>query len=463
MQGAPAPDQIKNSDALVALETARQSSQALPALSVGALVRLEVRANPEQGFGTLFYRGLLLAAVLPDFLKTGDSFVARVEDAASPVVLKIVDLNKQSSTSGTNSAPAAPASAELQSDLASLLRTISSFAQESSQNETSGENASIPAEAEKFLADLEINALENYPQELAKGLEKSASGTLSALLETAARELESTLRTVAAINSLRALRADLGTLLGSKEIPRAVTQNVLEKLLQYTQEQPGDGRKALQKSIEATVTLLRRFPAADIREALARVITNADAALTEVNKQQSFSEAAREDLTRLSQSLHASASTQTALARLNPLMQSLGEAPLLFFPFLRDGHFAHAGIVVHPEVARERQHGAGSEGRENPQERSADEHSFRRVRVSAPLPNMGRIDADIAYRQNEIMLHITAPSDEVAQFFEAHYSDLAEALQGIGLELTEFKSRAGAAQDSAPSWTSPGKPVVVIA
>ena len=117
---------------------------------------------------------------------------------------------------------------------------------------------------------------------------------------------------------------------------------------------------------------------------------------------------------------------------LNSVLQSLGEPALVLFPFLLQGFLAQANIWIDNDASK---HGSG-----NAKDASGKSLPFQKIRTAVSLPNLGLIDVNIAYRDKEMMLHLTSEDAEVSEFLESQTPMLTSILEAGGYENIQIRT-----------------------
>ena len=134
---------------------------------------------------------------------------------------------------------------------------------------------------------------------------------------------------------------------------------------------------------------------------------------------------------------------QEVLNRLNPLMQHLGEPALVLVPALQDGRLARWEIVPHPRRVDEEDERDSS---------SRSNASLQKVQLSLELPNLGRIQVDLAHRKGEVLLNLTLESTSAQNFVSQHLDSLEKTFRELGYEKTQLSARQGTIETIRPPW-----------
>jgi len=146
--------------------------------------------------------------------------------------------------------------------------------------------------------------------------------------------------------------------------------------------------------------------------------------------------AAQEETTSLSlqtlRSIDSLLSTDRALAQIAPLMRQLGGPISILFPAILQGLLSKIEITVPPP----------NQGLEADSENSQSPTvliPFSRVLISIPLPNLGRVDVDIAHRPGELLANILCERELTTRYLEKRIGNLSTSLQGLGFSSTTLR------------------------
>ncbi|MDR2337379.1 MAG: flagellar hook-length control protein FliK [Deltaproteobacteria bacterium] len=125
--------------------------------------------------------------------------------------------------------------------------------------------------------------------------------------------------------------------------------------------------------------------------------------------------------------------TQNTTLNLNPMLQAAGEPALILFPFLLHGLLANANIFVNQDQDANAQQFEDSAT-------SNSKIPFQKIQVTLPLPNLGLVEINIAYRQAEMWLNLTAEQQEVINFLATQTPLLKSILEANGFKDIEIQT-----------------------
>lgn len=126
-------------------------------------------------------------------------------------------------------------------------------------------------------------------------------------------------------------------------------------------------------------------------------------------------------LNRVSQLVHS----QDTLLRMIPVIKSLGEPVLMLFPFII------GGFLTRGQISFSTSHHDGRDTQSSSQGTGAAE-LFSRIKIVLPLPSLGDVLVDAAYRPGEMLLNFGLENSDAATFFESRCVDLRRILQALG-------------------------------
>ncbi len=142
--------------------------------------------------------------------------------------------------------------------------------------------------------------------------------------------------------------------------------------------------------------------------------------------EQSFNQVDSETLRRVG-SLVAS---QEALQRMMPMMKTLGEPALMLFPFIVGNLMHKAQMSFYSPTESERE--------ANPHRNGEAQQLFSRIKLLIPLPGMGRVLVDVAYRPGEMLLNLGFEQQSVAEFIETKTTELRRIFNSIGYSKNQI-------------------------
>lgn len=473
---------IQNSGAQttqVRIESSALAGRIAPTINVGDVLRLNVRQN-NGGKGLLYYQGIMIKAQIPPELAVGDKMLAQVQqNGEAQVLLKILDVSKSTQPQALLPRTAVD---QLSQQLTSLIQNSKGpLFQSASPMPLAAALAELPAEnlakLEKVFSSLQPETgLPNASQAL-KQLRASVDGSLVTTLKEAAESLRSLAEKYVqtpAERTLNYLRTELTNLLEQEPVDRQFVLRQVDKLIDGLRREIGldgdspDGfftkfgthtdaanRKRGEVLFETLGRVLEDLKQgkSDKPEALRRHLEAAlrqlDTAEVDQPKQQTDSVRSAADLLRLASRLDQLAASQESLNQLNPLMHALGEPALVLFPFLFQGLLSHSEVTIDPYRGGRK---SGQNRRDDEDGEKGDATPYQRVQVSVPLPQLGTIDVDVAHRDKEILVRLTADDPEIVTFLEAQFENLAAILHREGFERSELTAHLGRNERTAPHW-----------
>lgn len=126
---------------------------------------------------------------------------------------------------------------------------------------------------------------------------------------------------------------------------------------------------------------------------------------------------------KLTQQIEALLAGQEALHQVNPLLQSLGEPSMLMIPVLIGGIVTPLEVLLRPPYV---------ESDHESQRRQKAQSQYTRVDLHLTLPRLGRLSAALAFRGQEILLHIGAENRATAELIASRQGDLEVLLKARG-------------------------------
>lgn len=447
-----------------------------PALNIGDVVQLIVRQNSPQELGLVALKGLLIKANLPPNLAQGDRVNAQLVQNGDKVIFKIIgDILGVNTEVATTPAPSLTRLENLKTEFEEIFQAASATNLKSIKTESLADTIRsagiLRGSIERLLTNLSKLLPEGEklftPQELIRELSRASTGTQAkALLQVAESirqfvnehsptpervelqrvqdelskmVLSSALNNIDTSKQLQTLIGDLERTL--KTPPKAnsrTEQEILRtalrdlRLVQEENNSPQQTKLALPPTLEGALTSLQ----SQILRAASTVGALDQRTVAE--------------LTRLAGQLDQLAGTQEALERLNPLLQALGEPAMILFPFLFQGLLSHTEITVYSRPKRKGdsdevdEDGNGGQG--------ATQENFRRIQVSAPLPNLGVIDVDVAVRSKHILVSLNVQDDDTAEFLKSKLEELGALLKDQGYARAELFTHVGEKKEVTPEW-----------
>jgi len=465
--------------------------QAQPVIAVGEVLKMMVRSNVD-GQGQLYFRGVLLAATLPETLAAGDKIFAKVTEAGTQLVLKLLETQRPG-TSGTASGGGGtqnPISGQLQQFIKESSTPSLRFAtalpypdfSASELHSLSGEKISEAAttnpqlkpvlEVLAELADaLESNETLADPRTSQSTLLDAAGGKIAPALKQAAASLKQLLADSAPPDTRRflsALKEELSDLLERSVKDNDTSRRQIDVLINSLTEEIKVSKQAPEKERQILKDTLRDLQTAreSPEQTLSKLETSLtrlkDAALSTSSKPVNLDPKTKAELHQIAARLEQMASAQDNLAQLNPVMHALGEPALILFPFLAQGLLSHSQISI--DSGLDRKGSGGGRGRDYDEgEYDGDSSPYQRIQVSVPLPSMGPVHVDIAHRKDEILVRFSVSDPEAASFLTEKLEHLGTTLRNLNFARTELMTHVGEVENSSPLWANGSEDESVIA
>lgn len=453
----------------------------MPSISIGEIINITVRQNFRNGSGLLSFQGALVPAKLPEFLNPGDKISARVSQDAQSILFKILDIKTPTLTSTTNTSPSTVIAKQMQQLIADaqtpLLTGMKSFSiptSISALTQDANKQTTTQAMFAGFEDTLGVAGKLGDPQIVSQHLKSAASGTLAEMLRGYANQFRalSDSNLIAEAQKVgAALRQEIIRLLtmANQDSPKASSElsTELSKLISTISKQQAESsvsKNANSKDITSILTnTLTDLQAAQqqnqeqLKILLSSVLERLDRALdpnTLKQNQQTTS-----DMQQLATKLEQIAMTQERLLQLNPLMTALGEPALILFPFIFQGMVAHSELVIDPNAHKDNNRNKNNKDTENEDEKqssnsSTNNTSYQQIHMTLPMPTLGLVGVDIAHRPEEILVRITVPESDTAEFILDQLEHLAIILREQGFKKAELVANVGLPQDNAPPWCS---------
>jgi hypothetical protein len=133
---------------------------------------------------------------------------------------------------------------------------------------------------------------------------------------------------------------------------------------------------------------------------------------------------------KLTQQIEALLAGQEALHQVNPLLQSLGEPSMLMIPVLVGGTVTPMEVLLRPPYV---------DAEENTPKRQGAQSQYTRVDLHLTLPHLGRLSAALAFRDQEILLHVGAERRATAELIASRQTDLEVLLKARGFTDVAIK------------------------
>lgn len=477
----PIPVNTPQTPATVTIDHSRAALtlELLDALQIGKVLDVSVRPDASGSGLQLLILGNLVTAALPKGTKSGDRLTVEVLSNTDQLKLKI--LEQKSSTPDSAKPQSVPIDFEITRDLHGLLENLKTFTpvkqalplssnlepakiRESFSGDFSTQNLLLNLLEKNQL--LSGQAFEN-PSVLSKALQTSNTNEL---IRTVIQAKEALIKLAGgqasppAIDLIKNLQQTLSEALENKgpfAIPAATTSaepkskefllkilTTLGESLDETQNEivrsknPRD--KIIQEFLSETKNELRQLRDEELteprlkdfyRKILQQISSKLELTPKRVEDAENLSKAIK-----LISSLENLSKTQETLEKLNPLMQSMGEPALILFPTIAQGLLTKWEMTVKVD----------SEDKNNPGRKSVE--CFQRIQLNIPLPNMGSVQADLAFRKKELYLNLIFSSPEASKFVEERRDKLDILLRALGYDSTTIIIASGEPQAISPDW-----------
>lgn len=450
----------------ISVKSSGELSQIAPSLKVGQVLPLSVRSNDGSGTGDIFIKGQVIqASVPPELLQGAQVLVELTEATDTQLLFKLID-------------PATLTNGSVDKILGELTSELEAII---SPNSPLSSASSTPLALSRLTADLSPEAMARLQQVTAAITQLfDPSSTLARLVDASDGSLA---------ESLRSIASRLNTLVEGSESPfsrisRALTerlQNILSMALDHEAGGQTNNIKSLadelgkliyqskdllpeQKEILGKVRdrLLSAAETPDqknivLKELISQLAPHLENRAVSSNIA-TLSPLHAAEIKELATRLNQLASSQEALARLNPVMQAIGEPAFILFPFAIHGLLTHSEIVIDPEQRGKNKQNSDSKKRGQ----GGDTQMFHRVTINVPLPNLGNVFVDVAHRDKEILVALTVEDPELGAFLLEQLELLSGELRAKGFEKAELSARVGKVESTPPQWTSSLQPATSI-
>ncbi len=439
----------------------------LPTLAVGDIARVVVRQGQQDGLGLILLKGQLIKASLPPTVKPGDTLVAQVTDTTDQILLKILNVLEEGSTGETGhttaggKTPTAVASERLAEQL-----KLASYSPGSS-----GLRPPAPFSLPISVAELESQLQLSKTQlaELSKALGSAsdltdANQAFDKLLAATDGATSAALRSVAKlINAfverntpppadrlIQLIRGELDNLYRSADDNFSASKS-LDLLTSLIEKETKEAKKGPEKeALRQTLQELTRSDSAPVKTKIETALAKLEHSSTLEQLAAKVAPRMLDELKQIAVRLDQMAATQELLNQLNPVMQALGEPALILLPFLFQGLFSHTEVTIDSHLPdKKKDDGTDTDGKKG----KKSSETYHRIQVNVPLPSIGPVGVDIAYKQKEIMVRMTVENQDVGSFLLEQLEHLAVILKEQGFEKAELVAHVGVKRENLPSWT----------
>lgn len=136
---------------------------------------------------------------------------------------------------------------------------------------------------------------------------------------------------------------------------------------------------------------------------------------------------------------------QELLSKMNPIMKAMGEPIFILFPTFMQGliskvEFSILPEWIEPEMGNEKKKGG------------ANSKGYTRARLSLTLPLHGGVGVDVAYRDKEILVHLTFENRGIVNFALTRAERLEGALRALGFDAITLRMVNGIPDRIEPEW-----------
>ena len=135
--------------------------------------------------------------------------------------------------------------------------------------------------------------------------------------------------------------------------------------------------------------------------------------------------------------------SQEVISQLTPLLQSLNEPIPHFIPIILSGVLSKWQMYFHkPEIEensdKQKQGGAGK--------------GMQRIKLSLNLPNIGKVEVDLAHSKKELMLQLVFQDKSIAEYITSMKQDLEARFNELGFNQTVISAQHGEPGNATPQW-----------
>lgn len=477
----PLPTVPQTPQTVLKIQATELIHQFRPELTNGDIIKLLIRSVGPDQQGMLYYRGLLIPALLPENLNPGDTIQAKVLTQGEQLKLQILERISKTENSLTASLGKIPQlTTQISNDLNQLLREIKLSLAQSVPNMPSaapqtkpdglqlGQNMPLPPQAAETtpakttiatnqpirIANplvpieqlIQASAAEESPQiqgeQILTQLRQIAD---PAVLEKVKQSIASFRSSIADIDlkatdtSLKLIAKlieQLRDALSGDKLPPEQLKKLITALIDESKKIPARLTARESSSLAAEVGPQQEKAAVGNNAALQSIITSAEKFVDITGRGLQLAMGSLEQLHQFEQLIDS----QQRLITLNPLMHTLGEPAFILFPFLVQGLLRHSEVSISPPSPEE----IDDESEDHETKR------YQRLTVTVPLTNLGHVTVDVAYCPGEVLVRFTVRDEEVRDFLAARVSELEQAVSTRGYGNLEYWISVDGA-DTAPN------------
>lgn len=418
-------------------------------MAIGAILPVLVREGSQGEKGLISIGGQLIPAKLPGNLQAGDRLVAQVLDGGQQLIFKILDIKRPAVP--TPGGPSFVLTRQLETlvkeGLLDKLTSMKSFALP--------ENVpGLPAQLQTLFPQIEGPEHFQVASAALRQLQSALQGEFTATFEQALKTMRSLSQNTSMTQASRltsALAENLSQLfdrpLGEQEAQKSLAR-IIDTLTKAIKDNKVESPE--KESLKKVLTELKQLSASakDLKGAIETILKQTDLPTTQnvVNSNQAAQQKLQAAMSQLEQMTHL----HSTLQQLNPLMHSLGEPALILFPFLAHGLLSHGEVSIDPDAHKKQQQGSNDNASEEQNTESGK--PYQRVSIHVPLPNLGEVFVEVAHRDQEILVTLITPDDQVASFINENFVELEALFRSQGFTKAEFTTRIGEPPQLLPPW-----------
>ena len=458
-----------------------------PELSNGDIIKLIVRSIGNNNQGLLYYRGLLIPAMLPENLNPGDTIQAKVGMSGDQLKLQILETISKSEKSLLATLGKIPQlTTQISNELNQLLKEIkvglsqgtlpnpprsltstetliaNTAATPTKINDTAlGQTKTPFVPNTSQLIPIQQLLVATIPDEGPLVQSEQVLNQLKQITDPAVLE-----RIKQSIVQFRANVADVD--LKSADVSTKIIAKLVVDLKNLLDFNRGDDKFQPDQIKRLILTILdesKKIPTkltpkgaasleAEIAPELAKIVIGdklaARSAIVHIEKfietvstGIQLAQGSMQQLKQFEQLIES----QQRLLTLNPLLHTLGEPAFILFPFLVQGLLKHSEVTISPPSPDE------VDGDEANGERTKN---YQRVSLTVPLTNLGNIVVELAHRPGEVLIRFSVRDQQVKDYLTKRIEELETALGSRGFGALEYWiSVDGDTQTPHPIFNSP--------
>lgn len=433
----------------VRVDRAQLSSTLMRPMAIGAVLPVLVREGAQGDKGLISVGGQLIPAKLPGNLQAGDRLVAQVLDGGQQLIFKILDIKRPALP--TPGGPSVVLTRQLETLVKDgVLDKLTSLKSFSLPENVPG----LPAQLQTLFPQIEGPEHFQVASAALRQLQSALQGEFTATFEQALKMIKTLSQSTSLPQSSRltsALIENLSQLfdrpLGEQEAHKSLTR-IIETLTKAIKDNKVESPE--KESLKKVLSELKQLSASaqDLKSAIGTILKQAELQTTQnpVRSEQITQQKLQAAINQLEQmtQLHST------LQQLNPLMHSLGEPALILFPFLAQGLLSHGEVSIDPDAHKKQQQESGENA--SGEQNTESDKPYQRVSIHVPLPNIGEVFVEVAHRDQEILVTLITPDDQVASFINDKFVELEALFRSQGFTKAEFTTRVGEPPHLLPPW-----------